>query len=117
PYAIFTDPQVGRVGLSETEARARGIHHETARLPFDRVARAQETGRRAGTLSVLIDPSDETVLGATLVGAEAAELIHIFVALMAAGAPARALVDAVAVHPTYAEGVHTLLTQLDRYAL
>jgi pyruvate/2-oxoglutarate dehydrogenase complex dihydrolipoamide dehydrogenase (E3) component len=117
PYAVFTDPQVGRVGLSESEARRRGIAHESARMPFARIARANETGRPAGTLSVVIDPADERVLGATIVGAEAAELIHIFVALMSAGAPARALVEAEAVHPTFAEGVQSVVMQLDRYAL
>ena len=117
PYAVFTDPQVGRVGLSESEARRQGIPHESTRMPFHRIARASETGQTAGTLNVIIDPGDETVLGATIVGAEAAELIHVFVALMSAGAPVRALVDAEAIHPTFAEGLQTLVMQLDRYAL
>ena len=117
PYAVFTDPQLARVGLSEREARNRGIPHEMATMPFGSVARARETGREAGTMKVLIDPESERVLGATLVGAEAAELVHLFVALMSAGAPARALVDAEMVHPTFSEGVQSLVMKLDRYAL
>ncbi len=117
PWAVFTDPQVGRVGLSEREARERGVAHELATLPVEQIARARETGREAGLAKVLIDPGTERILGAALVGAEAAELIHIFVAAMSAGASARSIVDAEMVHPTYAEGMQTLVMQLDRYAL
>lgn len=117
PYVVFTDPQVGRVGLSETAARDRGIPYEVATMPFDRISRARETGQDRGMLKVLIDPESERVLGAAIVGAEAGELIHVFVALMSAGAPARALVDAEMAHPTFAEGIQTLVMQLDRYAL
>lgn len=117
PHAIFTDPHVARVGLSEREAVERGVPHETASLPFERLARARETGRDAGFMKVLIDPDNERVLGASLIGAEAAELIHLFVAIMSARAPARALVDAEMVHPAFAEGIQMLLMQLERYAL
>jgi pyruvate/2-oxoglutarate dehydrogenase complex dihydrolipoamide dehydrogenase (E3) component len=66
---------------------------------------------------VLVDPATEQVLGATVVGAEAGELIHIFVALMQARASARAIVDAQAAHPTFAEGVQSVLMKLPRFAL
>jgi pyruvate/2-oxoglutarate dehydrogenase complex dihydrolipoamide dehydrogenase (E3) component len=115
PYAVFTDPQVGRVGLSEEEARRQGRSYEVASMPFRHVARAREAGREAGIMKVLVDPGTERILGASLVGAEAAELIHVFVTAMSADAPARAIVEAEAVHPAYAEGLHTLLMQLDRY--
>jgi pyruvate/2-oxoglutarate dehydrogenase complex dihydrolipoamide dehydrogenase (E3) component len=117
PSAVFTDPQVARVGLSEAEAKARGVAYEAATMPFGSVARAIEIDETAGVMKVLIDPKTERILGATLVGAEAGELIHVFVALMEAGATARAIVDAEFVHPTFAEGVQTLVMQLDRYAL
>ena len=117
PYTVFTDPQVARVGLSGLEAEERGIRVETATMPFGEVARAVETDRRAGVMKVLLDPATERVLGATVVGAEAGELIHVFVALMAADAPARALVDAELVHPTFAEGIQGLLMRLERYSL
>jgi pyruvate/2-oxoglutarate dehydrogenase complex dihydrolipoamide dehydrogenase (E3) component len=117
PYAVFTDPEVGRIGLSESEARQAGVRYEVATLPFSAVARARETGRTAGVMKLLLDPETERVLGVALVGAEAAELVHIFVPLMQAGASARAIVDPEFVHPTFAEGVQSLVMRLPRYAL
>ena len=117
PYTIFTDPQVAGVGLSERAAKERGIAYEAASLPFGNVARAIEVDETAGLMKVLIDPKTERVLGAAIVGAEAGELIHIFVALMQAGASARAIVDAEFVHPTFAEGVQSLVMKLPRFAL
>jgi len=117
PVTAFTDPQMARVGLTEREAQARGVVYEKAAMPFGAIARAVETGEAAGTLKALIDPATERVLGAAIVGAEAGELIHVFVAVMQAGATARAVVDAEMVHPTFAEGLQSLLLRLPRYAL
>ncbi len=116
PHAVFTDPQVARVGLAESEARRTGRPHEVASMPFRNVSRAREAGREAGLIKVLVDPETERVLGATIVGAEAAELIHVFVTAMSGDAPARAIVEAEAIHPAYAEGLQTALMQLERYA-
>lgn len=117
PYTAYTDPQVAGVGLTEREAKARGVAYEVATMPFGHVARAIETDERAGVLKVLVDPASERILGASIVGAEAGELIHVFAALMQAGAPARAIVEMEAVHPSFAEGLQTLVMKLDRYAL
>lgn len=117
PSTVFTDPQIARVGLSEREAREKGIRYEKASMPFGEIARAIETDERAGTMKVLLDPDTERILGAAIVGAEAGELIHIFVTLMQANASARAVVDAQFVHPTLAEGVQSLVMKIDRYAL
>lgn len=117
PYTVFTDPQLARVGLSEVEAKAKGIAYEVATMPFGHIARAIELDEPAGTMKVLLDPKTERVLGAGIVGVEAGELIHIFVAIMSAGATARAIVDAQHVHPTLAEGVQSLVMRLPRYAL
>jgi pyruvate/2-oxoglutarate dehydrogenase complex dihydrolipoamide dehydrogenase (E3) component len=117
PYAVFTDPQVAGVGVDERHARERRLSYEVATMPFEAVARAIETDQRAGTMKVLVDPETERVLGARIVGAEAGELVHVFVALMASGASARAFVDAEAVHPTFAEGLQSLLMRLPRFAL
>lgn len=116
PNVVFTDPQVARVGLDERGARERGVRHEVARMPFGEIARAIETGETAGLMKVIVDPDTERVLGASLVGAEAGELLHVFVALMQAGAPARAVVDAEFTHPTFAEGLQSLVMKLPRYA-
>lgn len=116
PWCVFTDPQVAGVGLTERAARAAGAPYEVATMPFGDIARAVELDETSGLLKVLIDPATERVLGAAIVGIEAGELIHIFVAMMRAGAPARELVEAQAVHPTLAEGVQSLVMSLPRYA-
>jgi pyruvate/2-oxoglutarate dehydrogenase complex dihydrolipoamide dehydrogenase (E3) component len=117
PYTVFTDPQVAGVGLTEKQARERGVAFEVATMPFGNIARAIEVDETAGVMKVLVDPKTERVLGAAIVGVEAGELIHIFVALMQAGASARAIVDAEFVHPTFAEGVQSLVMKLERFSL
>src|SRR5712691_10585458 len=117
PYTAFTDPQVAGVGLTEREARERGTAYEVAMMPFGEIARAVEIDEKAGTMKVLLDPKTERVLGAAIVGSEAGELIHVFVTLMQSGATARAIVDAEFVHPTFAEGVQSLVMKLQRFAL
>jgi pyruvate/2-oxoglutarate dehydrogenase complex dihydrolipoamide dehydrogenase (E3) component len=117
PSCAYTDPQVAGVGLTEREARARGVAYEAATMPFGWVARAIETDERAGLLKVLVDPATDRILGASIVGAEAGELIHVFAALMQAGAPAQALVDLETVHPAFAEGLQSVVMRLARHAL
>ena len=117
PHTAFTDPQVAGVGLTEKEARNQGVAFEVASMPFGNIARAIELDETAGMMKVLIDPATERILGAAIAGAEAGELIHIFVALMQAGASVRAIVDAEMVHPTFAEGVQSLVMRLDRFKL
>lgn len=117
PYCVFTDPQVAGVGINEREARARGIRHEVAKMPFGRVARAIELDETAGVMKVIIDPDSERILGSSLVGVEAGELVHVFAVLMQAGAKARAIVDVECAHPTFAEGLQSLVMTLPRYSL
>jgi pyruvate/2-oxoglutarate dehydrogenase complex dihydrolipoamide dehydrogenase (E3) component len=117
PHSVFTDPQVAAVGLTESEAKARQLPYEVAQVPFGEIARAIETDETDGVLKILIDPASQKILGASIVGAQAGELIHIFVALMEAGASVRAIVDAEFVHPTFAEGVQAVVMRLPRYAL
>jgi pyruvate/2-oxoglutarate dehydrogenase complex dihydrolipoamide dehydrogenase (E3) component len=117
PYTIFTDPQVAGVGLSEQEARRRGIDIEVAVMPFGNIARAIEIDETAGIIKIVLDARTERVLGAFIVGADAGELIHVFSVLMGAGGSARAIVDGEFAHPTFAEGLQTALMKLPRYAL
>ncbi|HYD40423.1 MAG TPA: mercuric reductase [Anaeromyxobacter sp.] len=112
PYCVFTDPQVGSVGLNEREARARGVPYRAATMPFGHIARAIETDEPAGTMKLLAAPDGSRILGATIAGAEGGELVHVFAALMAAGAPVRAIVDMQVAHPTYAEGLQSLAMRL-----
>ncbi|HET7232327.1 MAG TPA: mercuric reductase [Longimicrobium sp.] len=117
PYAMFTDPQVGRVGLTEAEAREQGIDYDVAEMPFEWVARAVEAGVPAGVMRVMVDRKTERFLGVSLVGSQAGELVHVFSVLMQAGATARTVVDTEFIHPTFAEGLQTLVMKLPRYAL
>ncbi|HEY4184559.1 MAG TPA: FAD-dependent oxidoreductase, partial [Polyangia bacterium] len=117
PYTVFTDPQVAGVGLSETEARAKGIAVDVATMPFGAIARAIETDETVGVVKVLVDPATDLILGARIVGADAGELIHVFSVLMQAKASVRAIVDGEFVHPTFAEGLQTAVMKLPRFAL
>ena len=117
PYAMFTDPQVGRVGLTEREAREQGIDFDVAEMPFEWVARAVEADVPAGVLRVMVDRKTERFVGVSLVGAQAGELVHVFSVLMQAGATARAVVDTEFIHPPFSEGLQTLVMKLPRYAL
>jgi len=112
PYTVFTDPQVGGVGLNERAARERGVPYQVASMPFGHVARAIETDETAGVMKVLVRPHDGRILGATVMGAEGGELVHVLAALMQAGAPIQALIDMQCAHPTFAEGLQTLAMRL-----
>lgn len=114
PYAAFTDPQVGRVGLSEREAREQGVEYRAATLALAHVARAIETGRTEGLIKVLVDPGTGRLLGAAVVAAAAAELVTVFQVMMAARAPASVLVEAEMIHPAFVEGLQTALRKLER---
>jgi pyruvate/2-oxoglutarate dehydrogenase complex dihydrolipoamide dehydrogenase (E3) component len=117
PYCVFTDPQVACVGLNERIAKAKGIRYQVATMPVSEIARADEVDETAGMFKVLVDPGADRILGVSLVGPEAGELLHIFVSLMQAGASPSAIVDPQYVHPTFAEGVQSLIMKLPRYAL
>jgi len=105
------------VGLTEREAREQGIDVEIAEMPFGYVARAVEADVPAGVMRVMVDRKTERFVGVSLVGAQAGELVHVFSVLMQAGATARAVVDTEFIHPTFAEGLQTLVMKLPRYAL
>ena len=107
-YAVYTEPQVGRAGLTYEQARARGIDARCQELPLSEVARAVEWGGERGFYRMVVDRQSDAIVGATLVGYEAAEIVHVFVAHMQAGSTWRTLDQSVHIHPTYAEGLPTL---------
>ncbi|HRA66167.1 MAG TPA: FAD-dependent oxidoreductase [Caldilinea sp.] len=110
-YAFFIEPQVGRAGLTLEQARGQGYQARAATLPLTDVARANLSGQPRGFYRVVIDERSDRILGATLVGAERAELIHIFIAHMEAGATWQTLARSVYIHPAFAEGLPTLVRQ------
>jgi pyruvate/2-oxoglutarate dehydrogenase complex dihydrolipoamide dehydrogenase (E3) component len=109
PYSLFTDPQLGRVGMTEKEARASGRKLKIGIYPMAYVARAIERDETAGLLKVVVDAATDRILGAAILGIEGGELVQILGALMLAGVPYTVLKGAVYIHPTLAEGFFGLM--------
>ncbi len=107
-YAMYTEPQVGRVGLSADQAQAQGIPHRVVTLALADVARGAEWNLPEGFFRLVVDPASDAILGATFVGYEAGELIHVILAHMQAGSTWRVLERSVHIHPTFAEGLPSL---------
>ena len=109
PYSVFTDPQLGRVGITEAEAREQGIRLKIGKIPMSRVARAIERDETAGIMKLVVDASNDRILGAAILSTEGGELVQILGTLMLAGAPYTLLKGAVYIHPTLAEGFFALM--------
>jgi pyruvate/2-oxoglutarate dehydrogenase complex dihydrolipoamide dehydrogenase (E3) component len=103
PWATYTDPEAARVGLSETEARSRGIDVEVVRYPLDDLDRALTEGETRGWVKVLVKPGTDRILGAEVVGGEAGELIAEFVLAMTHGLGLKKLMGTIHVYPTRME--------------
>lgn len=110
PYTVYIDPQLGRIGLGEEEAKARGLDVFVARIPMSYVARALETDESRGFIKAVVDRKTERILGAAVLGLEGGEVMSILQTAMMGGLPYTALRDAVWAHPSLAEGLNTLFT-------
>jgi len=108
PYTVFLDPQLGRVGLTEAEAKAAGRPFRVAKLPMSGVARAIETGETRGFLKAIVDEEGDRILGCAALGIEGGELMSMLQLAMMGGLSARALHAAVFAHPTLAESLNNL---------
>lgn len=111
-YALFTDPPLGRVGMSEAEARAAGKPFLVGRRPMARVGRAVEKDETTGFMKILVDAESKAILGAAILGTSGDEAIHSVLDMMYAGAPVTTLQRAVHIHPTVAELVPTIAQEL-----
>ena len=111
-YALFIDPALGRIGISETEARASGRAVLRAKMPMQRVGRAREAGETQGFMKVLVDAESKLLLGAAILGLNGDEVIHGLLDVMAARQPYTAISRTMHIHPTVSELVPTLLQQL-----
>ncbi|MBD2199827.1 MULTISPECIES: FAD-dependent oxidoreductase [Calothrix] len=107
-YAVYTEPQVGRVGMTLEQATKQGINARAVTLPIDQIARGIEWGHDLGFYRMVIDRDTNKILGATLVGYETAELVHVFLSLMEADATWQVLEQSVHIHPTYGEALPSL---------
>ncbi len=112
PYTVFIDPQLGRIGLGEDEAKAQGRAIRVARMPMASVARAIETDETRGFMKVVVDAESDRILGAAILGIEGGELMSMLQIAMLGNLPYTALRDATFAHPTLAESFNNLFGQL-----
>jgi pyruvate/2-oxoglutarate dehydrogenase complex dihydrolipoamide dehydrogenase (E3) component len=112
PYCMFTEPPLARVGLSENEAQHQGVTTRVARLPMTGVRRTATTDETQGFMKVLVGASDDRILGFTMIGAEAGEVLAAVQTAMLAELPYPRLRDAILAHPTMAEGLDSLLSNV-----
>jgi pyruvate/2-oxoglutarate dehydrogenase complex dihydrolipoamide dehydrogenase (E3) component len=114
PYCMFTDPPLAHVGLSERDAERQATKVRVAKLPMDSVLRAQATGEREGFMKALVGEKDDRIVGFTMIGAAAGEVMAVVQTAMLAGVPYGKLANAVLAHPTMAEGLGMLLSNVPR---
>lgn len=111
-YALFTDPPLARIGMSEAQVRASGRDALVGVMPMTRVARARERGETKGFMKVLVDAATHRILGAALLCIDGDEVIHSLLDVMAADVPYTVIQRCVHIHPTVSELIPTLLADL-----
>ena len=109
PYCVFTDPELGRAGLTEKEARAKGYKLKIGKVAMSHVARAHERDETAGLMKLIVDASNDRILGAAILSVGGGETVHMLYALMLADVPYTLLKQAIYIHPTLAEGLFFLI--------
>jgi len=112
PYCMFTDPPLAHVGLSEGEAERQGVKARVAKLPIKGVLRALATGETEGFMKALVSGSDDRILGFTMIGANAGEVMAVVQTAMMANLPYTRLRDADYAHPTFSEGLNFLFSNV-----
>jgi pyruvate/2-oxoglutarate dehydrogenase complex dihydrolipoamide dehydrogenase (E3) component len=113
PFAVFMDPQLGRVGMTETEAKKSGRQIRVARMPMASVARALEVDETRGFMKVIVDAGTEEILGATVLGLEGGEVMSVLQMAMMGHLKWSVLHNAVLAHPTLAESLNNLFLHFD----
>ncbi len=108
PYTVFIDPQLGRIGITETEARSQGLRTRVAKLPMSRVARAIELSETRGFIKAVVDVETKQILGCAVLGIEGGELMAMFEIAIMAQLPYTTLQEAIFAHPTLAESFNNL---------
>ena len=110
PYTVYIDPQLGRVGMTETEAKARNLDFKVYKMPMSHVARALETDETRGFLKALVDKETQQILGAAVLGIEGGEIMTMLQLAMMGNLPFTTLRDATFAHPTLAESLNNLFS-------
>jgi pyruvate/2-oxoglutarate dehydrogenase complex dihydrolipoamide dehydrogenase (E3) component len=114
PYTLFTDPQLGRVGMTEIQAREEGRNIRVAKIPMNYVARALEMSESRGFMKAVVDADTSQILGCAVLGIEGGELMAMLEIAMMGRVPYTVLKDGVFAHPTLAESLNTLFMSLDQ---
>jgi pyruvate/2-oxoglutarate dehydrogenase complex dihydrolipoamide dehydrogenase (E3) component len=114
PYTVYIDPQLGRIGLTEQEARAQGRAIRVAKIPMSWVARALETAETRGFIKAIVDAQSGQILGAAVLAIEGGEIMSMLEIAMMGKLPYTALEDGVFAHPALAEGLNTLFTSMEK---
>ena len=112
PYVLFSDPQLGRIGLSEKGARRREIEYQVAKIPMSYIARPLEIDHPRGLIKALVDPDSEQILGAAVLGYDGGEIMAMLEIAMIGHVSYKKLRDGIFAHPTLAEGLNTLFANL-----
>ena len=113
PYTVFIDPQLGRVGITETEARDLGLDIRVARLPMSSVARAIEVSETRGFMKAVVDAKTKQILGCAVLGIEGGELMAMVEIAMIGRLPYTTLKEGIFAHPTLAESLNNLFMAMD----
>jgi pyruvate/2-oxoglutarate dehydrogenase complex dihydrolipoamide dehydrogenase (E3) component len=113
PYTVFMDPQLGRVGMTERQAREQGRAIRVAKLPMTAVIRALETGETRGFMKAVVDAGTGQILGCAVLGSEGGEIMTIIQVAMLGKLTCTSMANAIFTHPLLAEGLNTLFTMLD----
>jgi pyruvate/2-oxoglutarate dehydrogenase complex dihydrolipoamide dehydrogenase (E3) component len=112
PYCMFTDPQLGRVGLTEHEAKKNGLNIQIAKLPMAQVARAIETGDTRGLIKAIVDADTKKILGVAVLSQEGGEIMSILQMAIQGGITCDEIRYSVFAHPLYSESLNNLFMSI-----
>jgi len=113
PYCMFTDPQLGRIGLSENEAKEKGLNYKVAKIPMSQVARAIETNETLGMMKAVVDVDTKKILGASILASEGGEIMSVLEMAIEGGITYDRIRYCVFAHPTYSESLNNLFMKIE----
>ncbi len=113
PYTVFVDPQLGRIGVTEKEAREKGLNYKVAKMEMSHVARAEELGEASGIMKALVDASSGKILGCAILGVNGGEIAAMIQIAMMGNLKYTALKEGIFTHPTLAESLNTLFSKIN----
>jgi pyruvate/2-oxoglutarate dehydrogenase complex dihydrolipoamide dehydrogenase (E3) component len=114
PYCMFTDPPLGRVGITEAEAKKQKLNYKVAKLPMEHVARAIEVGETRGFMKAVVDADTKKILGVAILGQEGGEIVSVMQMAMMGGITYDQIRFMMFAHPTYSESLNNLFMKLER---